>query len=247
MDKALYIAMSGAKHNMLGQTSHSNNLANANTTGFRADFAQARSMPVFYGEGHPTRAYALTENPATNFEAGPLEQTGRDLDIAIEGQGFIAVQSPEGTEAYTRAGSLNIDELGMLRTSGGLPVMGNEGPIALPPLEKMEIGTDGTLSIVAQGQGPEAMVEIDRIKLVDPDLNEMRKGEDGLLRLEGNAPAPADAQVSVTSGALEGSNVNVMNEFTNILSLSRQFEMQLKIMTTAQQNSETSARLLRIS
>jgi len=247
MDKALYIAMAGAKHNMMAQTSHSNNLANANTTGFRADFAQARSMPVFYGEGHPTRAYALTERPATNFEPGPLKQTGRDLDIAIEGQGFIAVQSPEGTEAYTRAGRLNIDELGMLRTSSGLPVMGNEGPIALPPLEKMEIGSDGTLSIVAQGQGPEAMVEIDRIKLVNPDLNEMSKGEDGLLRLEGNVPALADAQVSLISGALEGSNVNVMDEFTNILSLSRQFEMQLKIMTTAQQNSETSARLLRIS
>jgi len=247
MDKALYIAMAGAKHNMMAQTSHSNNLANANTTGFRADFAQARSMPVFYGEGHPTRAYALTERPATNFEPGPLKQTGRDLDIAIEGQGFIAVQSPEGTEAYTRAGRLNIDELGMLRTSSGLPVMGNEGPIALPPLEKMEIGSDGTLSIVAQGQGPEAMVEIDRIKLVNPDVNEMSKGEDGLLRLEGNVPALADAQVSLISGALEGSNVNVMDEFTNILSLSRQFEMQLKIMTTAQQNSETSARLLRIS
>jgi len=247
MDKALYIAMAGAKHNMMAQTSHSNNLANANTTGFRADFAQARSMPVFYGEGHPTRAYALTERPATNFEPGPLKQTGRDLDIAIEGQGFIAVQSPEGTEAYTRAGRLNIDELGMLRTSSGLPVMGNEGPIALPPLEKMEIGSDGTLSIVAQGQGPEAMIEIDRIKLVNPDVNEMSKGEDGLLRLEGNVPALADAQVSLISGALEGSNVNVMDEFTNILSLSRQFEMQLKIMTTAQQNSETSARLLRIS
>lgn len=247
MDKALYLAMTGAKHNMMAQTSHSNNLANANTTGFRADFAQARSMPVFYGEGHPTRAYALTERPATNFEPGPLKQTGRDLDIAIEGQGFIAVQSPEGTEAYTRAGGLNIDELGMLRTSNGLPVMGNDGPIALPPMEKMEIGTDGTLSIVAQGQGPEAMVEIDRIKLVNPDLNEMSKGEDGLLRLDGNVPALADAQVTITSGALEGSNVNVMNEFTNILSLSRQFEMQLKIMTTAQQNSETSARLLRIS
>ena len=247
MDKALYIAMTGAKHNMMAQTSHANNLANANTTGFRADFAQARSMPVFYGEGHPTRAYALTERPATNFEPGPLQQTGRDLDIAIEGQGFIAVQAPEGTEAYTRAGRLNIDQLGMLRTSSGLPVIGNEGPIALPPMEKMEIGTDGTLSIVAQGQGPEAMVEIDRIKLVNPDLNEMSKGEDGLLHLEGNVPALADAQVSLTSGALEGSNVNVMDEFTNILSLSRQFEMQLKIMTTAQQNSETSARLLRIS
>jgi len=247
VDKALYIAMTGAKHNMAAQTSHSNNLANASTTGFRADFAQARSMPVFYGEGHPTRAYALTERPATDFSSGPLNQTGRDLDVAIEGEGFIAVQSPQGTEAYTRAGSLNIDEVGMLRTSSGLPVMGNEGPIALPPAEKVEIGSDGTISMVAQGQDAEAMVEIDRLKLVNPDPAELSKGEDGLLRLADNAVAPAEGQVRVTSGFLEGSNVNVVDEFTRILSLSRQFEMQLRVMTNAQQNSETSARLLRIS
>lgn len=247
MDKALYIAMTGAKHNMLAQASHSNNMANLNTTGFRADFAQARSVPVYYGDGHPTRAYALTERPASNFESGPLNETGRDLDIAIEGDGFIAVQAPDGTEAYTRAGGLHIDPMGILRNGNGLPVIGNEGPIALPPLEKLEIGADGTLSVVAQGLGPEAMVEINRIKLVNPDLQQVSKGEDGLFRLDGGVPAEADATVSVVTGFLEGSNVNAVNEFTQILSLSRQYEMQLKLMQTVKQNSEASARLLQSS
>jgi len=247
MDKALYIAMTGAKNNMMAQTSHSNNLANINTTGFRADFAQARSMPVYYGDGHPSRAYALTERPATDFSQGAMNNTGRDLDIAVEGEGFIAVQAPDGTEAYTRAGGLNVDPLGILRNASGMPVIGNDGPIALPPLQSMEIGSDGTISIVAQGQGPEAMVEVDRIKLVDPDLGDVSKGEDGLFRLADGIPAPADAGVSVVTGFLEGSNVNAVDEFTNILSLTRQYEMQLKLMQTTEQNSESSARLLQNS
>lgn len=247
MDKALYIAMTGAKQTMQAQTNHANNMANLNTTGFRADFAQARSMPVYFGEGHPSRAYAQTESPASDFKPGPMKQTGRDLDVAINGDGFIAVQSADGTEAYTRAGNLSIDANGMLRTHSGLPVMGNDGPIALPPLQKIEIGSDGTLSIVAQGQGPEALVEIDRIKLVNPDLQEFRKGQDGLFRQLDGLVAPADAAVSLTSGMLEGSNVNAVDEFTQILSLSRQYEMQMKLMSTAKQNSETSARLLQIS
>ncbi len=244
MDKSLDIAMTGAKNNMMAQTNHSNNMANLNTTGFRADFAQARSMPVYYGDGHPTRAYAMTESPGSDFSQGPLNETGRQLDLAIDGEGFIAVQAPDGTEAYTRAGALNIDPLGMLRTADGKPVMGNDGPIALPPLEQLEIGSDGTLSIVAQGQGSEALVEIDRIKLVNPDLQEVSKGEDGLFRLNDNLPAEADAGVNVISGFLEGSNVNAVDEFTQILSLSRQYEMQLKLMQNVEQNSESSARLL---
>lgn len=247
MDKALYIAMTGAKHNMLAQTSHSNNLANVNTTGFRADFAQARSMPVYYGDGHPTRAYALTERPASDLGQGPMKETGRDLDIAIEGEGFVAVQAPDGTEAYTRAGNLHVDPVGILRNASGMAVIGNDGPIALPPLEKLEIGSDGTLSVVAQGQGPEALVEMDRIKLVNPEPEQVTKGEDGLFRQEGGVPLAADEAVSVATGFLEGSNVNAVNEFTQMLSLSRQYEMQLKLMQTVKQNSESSARLLQSS
>ncbi|MGB3611779.1 MAG: flagellar basal-body rod protein FlgF [Cellvibrio sp.] len=247
MDKALYIAMTGAKHNMLAQTVHANNLANLNTNGFRADFAQARSMAVYYGEGHPTRAYALTESPATDFQQGPLINTGNEMDLAISGPGFIAVQAPDGTEAYTRAGNLSIDANGILRTANGLAVLGNGGPVAFPPLQKLEIGSDGTLSIVAQGQGPEAMVEINRIRLVNPDLQNLEKGEDGLFRQRDGQPAPLAAEVRVMGGFLEGSNVNAVSAFTDILSLSRQYEMQVKLMKSVEENSSASARLLQIS
>ncbi|MBE8717619.1 flagellar basal-body rod protein FlgF [Cellvibrio polysaccharolyticus] len=247
MDKALYIAMTGARHNMLAQTNHSNNLANINTTGFRADFAQARSMPVYFGEGSPTRAYALTESPTSDFEQGPLNETGRDLDVAINGNGFIAVLGHDGTEAYTRAGNLVIDANGFLRTGNGLPVLGNAGPISLPPLEKLEVGADGTLSAVAIGQGPEAMVELDRIRLVNPDLQNIEKGQDGLFRQRDGLNAQPAAEVRLVSGLLEGSNVNAVSAFTEILSLSRQYEMQVKLMKDAEQNSEASSQLLRIS
>lgn len=247
MDKALYIAMTGAKHNMMAQTVHANNLANLNTTGFRSDFAQARSMAVYYGEGQPTRAYALTESPATDFQQGPLINTGNEMDLAISGPGFIAVQAPDGTEAYTRAGNLSIDANGVLRTSNGLAVLGNGGPITFPPLEKLEIGSDGTLSMVAQGQGPEAMVEINRIRLVNPDLQTIEKGEDGLFRQRDGLAAPVAAEVRVMGGFLEGSNVNAVSAFTDILSLSRQYEMQVKFMKTVEENSSASARLLQMS
>lgn len=247
MDKALYIAMTGARHNTLAQAAHSNNLANINTTGFRADFAQARSMPVFYGPGQPTRAYSLTESPASNFEQGSMVSTGNDLDVALNGAGFIAVQAPDGTEAYTRAGSLLIDANGILRNDTGLAVIGNAGPIALPPLEKLEIGADGTLSLVALGQGPEAMVEANRIKLVNPDLQNLEKGDDGLFRQRDGLNAAPAAEVRLVSGFVEGSNVNAIHEFTNILGLSRQYEMQVKLMKDIEQNSEASAQLLRMS
>lgn len=247
MDKALYIAMTGAKHNMKAQANHANNMANVNTTGFRADFAQARSMAVYFGDGQPTRAYSLTESPATDFKEGTINATGRDLDIAINGNGFIAVQSRDGTEAYTRAGDLALDANGILRTGTGLAVLGNNGPIALPPIDKVAIGSDGTVSIVAQGDGPETLVAVDRIKLVDPDLASLEKSPDGLFRDLELPVLPASADVQVTSGALEGSNVNAVEAFTDILALSRQYEMQVKLMKTVEQNSESSASLLRLS
>jgi len=245
MDKALYIAMTAAKHNMLGQTARANNLANANTAGFRADFEQARSMPIFYGDGHPTRAYALAENPAVDFRSGPLINTGRDMDIAVENDGFIAVQAPDGSEAYTRAGSLKIDSAGVLRTGNGLPVMGNGGPISLPEFQKLEIGVDGTISIVIKGGSPNNLSEVDRVKLVNPELSELEKRSDGLLKAD--EPLEPDATVTVVTGFLEGSNVNPIEEMTRILTLARQYEMSVKLMQTTQQNSEASARLLQIN
>ena len=248
MDKALYIAMTGAKHNMLAQVSRSNNLANINTTGFKAEFSQARAMPVYYGDGQPTRAYALTENQGANFRPGPMIETGRDLDIAIAGEGFIAVQARDGQEAFTRAGSLHVDALGMLRNGSGLPVMGNGGPIALPPAEKIDIAVDGSITIIPLGQGANEPAVIDRIRLVNPNTNEVRKGEDGLFRMrDPEADVPADAVVRVSSGFIEGSNVNAVDELVGVLGLSRQYEMQVKLMSTVKENNEASARMLQIT
>ncbi|SDH75332.1 flagellar basal-body rod protein FlgF [Pseudomonas benzenivorans] len=246
MDKMLYVAMTGAHNNTLAQSAHANNLANISTSGFRRDFEQARSMPVF-GDGYPARVYAMSERPGTDFTPGSLQETGRDLDVAIGGQGWLAVQAADGSEAYVRTASLNVDALGVLRTGNGLPVIGNAGPIAVPPEQKIEIGQDGTISIRALGEAPNVLAEVDRLKLVNPDLQQMEKGADGMLRFTGQQPLLADASVQVTSGFLESSNVNAVEEMTAILSLSRQFELQVKMMRTAEDNSAAMARVLQIS
>lgn len=245
MDKALYIAMTSAKNNMLGQAIRANNLANANTTGFRSDYEQARSMGVYYGEGHPTRAFALTENPGVNLAEGPMIQTGRDLDVAIKGSGFIAVQAPDGREAYTRVGRLSIDSAGVLRTGNNLPVMGNSGPMAIPEFQKLEIAQDGLVSVVIKGEAPNALSEVDQIKLVNPDPELIKKGKDGLLYVDEDVAA--DINVTMLSGFLEGSNVNPIEEFTHVLTLSRQYEMSIKLMKTVEENSTSSARLLQLN
>ena len=246
MDKMLYVSMIGAQNNTLALRAHANNLANVSTSGFRRDFEQARSMPLF-GETYPARVFAMSERPATDFRPGSLQETGRDLDVAIGGKGWIAVQTPDGSEAYVRTASLNIDALGVLRTGNGLPVMGNAGPIAVPPEQKVEIGQDGTISIRALGEDPNVLAEVDRIKLVNPDPKSMEKGTDGLIRVKGQPEVEADATVQVTSGFLEASNVNAVEEMTAILSLSRQFELSVKMMRTAEDNSSAMARVLQIS
>lgn len=245
MDKMLYVAMTGASQNALAQRAHANNLANLSTSGFQRDFAQARSMQVF-GDTHPARVYAMTERPGTDFAAGPLQETGNDLDVAVDGEGWIAVQAPDGGEAYVRTGSLKIDALGMLRTGDGLPVLGNGGPIAVPPEQKVEIGSDGTLSIRAAGEGPNLIIAVDRLKLVRPDPAQMEKGSDGMIRTKDGQPAAADASVRLVSGFLEGSNVNAVEEMTAMLALSRQFELHIKMMRTAEDDAAAMARVLQI-
>jgi flagellar basal-body rod protein FlgF len=247
VDKALFIAMTGAKHNMLAQANRANNLANVNTTGFRADFEQSRSMGVYYGDGLPTRAYALTESPRADFSQGAMITTSDDLDIAIQGNGFIAVQAPDGTEAYTRNGDLAIDANGNLLTENGLPVMGAEGPINVPENQRIHIATDGTISMVGLGEGPEAIVEVARIKLVNPDIQNLEKGNDGLFRQRDGLIAAQADEVRVMQGMLEGSNVNAVAEFTQVMSLSRQYEMQIKVMKAAEENSAASTQLMQMS
>lgn len=246
MDRALYTSMTGAKHNTLAQAVHANNLANASTDGFRRDYVAARSMGIWYGDGLPTRVHALTERPATDFAVGSLRETGRDLDIAVRGEGWIAVQAPDGSEAYTRAGSLQITPLGQLLTGNGLPVLGNGGPIAIPDAAKVEIGEDGTITVRGLGQGPEALADVDRIRLVNPPEQQLEKRADGLVYTRDGARAPVDARVSVASGFLEGSNVNTVEALTEMLALARQYEVQVKLMKTVDENTEVAARLLQL-
>lgn len=247
MDKSLFIGMSGAKQSMLAQRAHANNLANVSTTGFKRDLAHARSMPVF-GEHHPTRAYAMTERPGTDLSAGALMDTGRKLDVAVDGEGWLAIQNQRGQEVFTRTGSLQIDVNGLVRLASGEMVMGNGGPVALPPFENVEIGADGTISVIPVGGPPDQLVEVDRLKLVNPPPEVLEKGEDGFMRRKANdaldGPEPPDANLRVASGFLESSNVNAVEEMIANMQLSRQFEMQVKMMRTADENAEVTARLL---
>ncbi|BCA29687.1 flagellar biosynthesis protein FlgF [Pseudomonas sp. 1D4] len=246
MDKMLYISMTGASQNTLAQRAHANNLANVSTTGFRRDFEQARSMPVF-GDTFPARVFAMSERPGTDFTPGALQETGRDMDIAIGGEGWIAVQAPDGSEGYVRTASLQVDANGQLRAGNGLPVIGNAGPIAIPPEQKVEIGSDGTISIRALGEAPNVMAEVDRIKLVNPDPKQLEKGLDGLIHTKNKQPADVDGTVKLTSGFLEASNVNAVEEMTAILSLSRQFELHVKMMRTAEDDAAAMARVMQLS
>ncbi len=245
MDRMLYVGMSGARQRMLALRSVNHNLANVTTIGFREDLNQFRSMPVF-GPGHPSRVYAMDERPGISFSQGPLQHTGRDLDLAIDGEGWFAVQAADGGEAYTRRGDLAIGAGGLLMTGGGHLVMGDNGPIALPPAESITVGKDGTISIRPMGQSAQALVEVGRIKLVNPPRETLEKGEDGLVRLRDGAFATPDINVRLQQGALEGSNVNAVAAMVEMINLQRQYEMQVKMMKTANDNAEAAESLLRV-
>jgi flagellar basal-body rod protein FlgF len=247
MDKALYIAMTGGKHIERAQAVHANNMANAATSGFRADFEQARAMGVYYGDGLPSRSYALAENPGTDFTLGSMSETGNELDIAIDGTGWIAVQGSNGKEAYTRAGSLQTNVLGQLQTADGHVVLGESGPLTIPQQEKIQISVDGTISVREQGQTPSSLSQLGRIKLVSPKDSQLQKGEDGLMYLRAGEPAlKVDDDMRVKSGFIENSNVNVVDEFTSIIALARQFDMNLKLMRTAEENTGAATKLLQV-
>src|ERR1700685_1820295 len=226
MDRGLYVAMTGAKQIMQAQAVNNHNIANASTTGFRADSVSFTSEPI-YGPGYATRVNAVAGDAATDFSTGVLTSTSRPLDIAINGKGFIAVQGADGKEAYTRAGDLRVMESGAVTTATGLPVMSETGPLNIPPSTQVTIGNDGTISVVPLGSPPDAQSQVDRIKLVNPPTADLQKGDDGLLRLKSGGKASTDETVTVTSGALESSNVQPAPALVNMIDLQRLYEFQI--------------------
>jgi flagellar basal-body rod protein FlgF len=236
--------MSGAKETLRAQTVNNHNLANASTTGFRQDLAAFQSRAVA-GSGHASRAYATNSTSGWDQTQGAITTTGRDLDIAIQGAGWVAVQGADGREAYTRAGDLRIDPSGMLMNGAGHMVLGEGGPISVPPHSSLVIGGDGTVSIVPLGQGPETTALVGRIKLVNPPAESLTRGEDGLFRSHDGAVAAPDANVRISAGVLESSNVNIADAMVNMIELARHFDLQVKAMRTAEENAAASAQLLK--
>lgn len=245
MDKYLYVAMTGAKETLRAQAVNSHNLANASTVGFRADLAAFQTRAV-EGSGYASRSYATNATIGWDTTAGALQATGRDLDVAVQGEGWIAVQAADGSEAYTRAGDLRIDTDGLLRNGAGDIVLGDGGPISVPPHGSVLVGADGSLSVVPLGQGPETTAVVGRIKLVKPPIETLERGDDGLFRTRDNVAAPADALVRLASGVLESSNVDAAGAMVEMIELARRFELQVKAIRTAEEDGSTAARLLRL-
>jgi flagellar basal-body rod protein FlgF len=245
MDRLLYIAMTGAKHSMLQQAVTAQNLANISTNGYKAQTHAFRALPV-YGDGAPTRTFVVNSTSGADLSTGGIRSTGRPLDVAINGKGWIAVQDSAGQEAYTRNGSLQVGINGLLVTSNGLPVMGDGGPITIPEDSEVTIGKDGTITIVTNNQY-NAMTAIARIKLVNPADSDMVRGEDGLFRQNSGQPAAADAAVTVSSAALEGSNVNSVAALIDIIDQSRFFDMQVKLMQKADENANRAVQVMALT
>lgn len=241
MDRVIYTSMTGAKHLMHRQETLAQNLANANTTGYRADVVALRAVPA-RGQEAGTRVFTVETTIGSDFSAGPMTATGRNLDVAIQGPGWLAVQAPDGGEAYTRAGSLQIGTDGTLQLPNGLPVLGDGGPIAIPADAHVQIAPDGTVSVKTAGQV--AVTTVGRLKLVNPPQEELVKGGDGLFRLRSGEAAEVDPNVRVAEGTLEGSNVNVVEAMIGMIAAARQFELQMKLLASAEQNEQKANTVL---
>jgi len=246
MDRMLYIGMSGAKEAMLAQSVNSNNLANLSTTGFRADLAQFRSQPLF-GQGLPTRAFGMAERPGADFSPGGFETTGRSLDVAVEGPGWITVQASDGSEAYTRAGNMRVGPDGIMVTGSGHPVMTDGGALSVPPAEAVSVGADGLVTIQPLGQSANALSQVGRIKLVKPDVRAFYKGEDGLFRTKSGEPLPADGSIRLQNGVIEHSNVSAVDSMVNMITASRAYELHVKMMKTAEETDQASTSVMRMT
>lgn len=246
MDRLIYIAMTGAKHTLWQQASVAHNLANVTTTGYRAETNAFRALPVV-GEGAKTRAFVVDSTTGADFSPGVIQHTGRDLDMAVQGKGWIAVQAADGSEAYTRDGSFQINANGVLQTRTGQNVLGDTGPISIPPDNDITVARDGTISAIPTGQTLTSVAVVGRIKLVNPPEADLVKGQDGLFRLKSGQPAPADVGVMLASGSLESSNVNMVEAMVNMIALGRSFEMQTRLVTSAQNNDAKAGQILNLN
>ena len=241
MDRMIFLSMAGAKATMQRQDTIANNLANVSTPGFRAELQAFRAVPV-QGSGASTRVYALETTTGYDASPGAITATGRNLDVAAKGNAWLTVQALDGTEAYTRGGSLDVSSDGTLTTRGGLPVMGDGGPLQVPPNTAVSIGSDGVISAKsADGKSS----TIGKLKLVTPETA-LTRGEDGLFRA-GSGDLSADDSARVQDGALEGSNVNPVEAMVSMISAARQFEAQIKLIQTAEANEKAASQLLSAS
>jgi flagellar basal-body rod protein FlgF len=238
MDRMIYLSMTGAKATMQRQEVLANNLANASTPGFRAELTAFRAVPV-QGSGAATRVYALESTPGYNAEPGAVQATGRNLDVAMKGNGWLAVQGLDGTEAYTRGGALDINNEGLLVTKTGLTVLGDGGPITIPANATVQIAPDGTISAAVGNAKPQS---VGKLKLVTPEAP-LQRGEDGLFRAA-DGDLPADANARVQDNALEGSNVSPVETMIAMIAAARQFEQQMKMVHSAQEKEQAATKLL---
>ncbi|WP_136067326.1 flagellar basal-body rod protein FlgF [Modicisalibacter radicis] len=244
MDRILYTAMSGARQSMDQQAVVNNNLANVATPGFRAELSAMRAVPV-QGDGLATRTSVMASTPGSDFTPGPLSTTGRELDVAVDGDGMLAVQTADG-EAYTRRGDLQLDANGVVNIMGR-PVMGDGGPIIVPLGADVSIGADGTLSAVVPGGAPNTRGPVGQLKLVNPEPGSLVRGEDGLFRPQGGGQLQADDTVRVVSGALEGSNVSATEAMVAMIDGARRYDMQMKTIESADENAQRANSLLSVT
>jgi flagellar basal-body rod protein FlgF len=245
MDRALYVGMTGAVQTMQAQAVNSHNLANASTLGFKAQLVEAEAVAV-QGASLQSRVNVRSSDGGWDSTAGSLQQTGRDLDVAFTDGNWLAVQAADGSEAYTRRGDLQIDNLGRLLTGSGQPVMGEGGPLSVPPATSVSIAADGTISIVPQGQGADAQAVVGRLKVVSATPSQLSRGADGLMRAGSGVALPAAAGAVVSSGSLESSNVNLAEVMVNMISLARQFELQTQLMKNTDQNAQAATGIMKM-
>lgn len=247
MDRMIYIAMSGAKQAMEQQASVANNMANVSTPGFRAQLNNFRAVPVV-GQEAATRAFVITATPGADMSTGPITETGRPMDVAVRGDGWLTVQTADGGEAYTRVGNLQVGADGQLMTMNKLPVVGDAGPMAVPPGAAVMISTDGLVSAIGAGDPTTNVAQIGRLKLVNPATADLQRGDDGLFRMRTGAATPdADPTVTLQTGAVEGSNVNPVSAMVDMIANARSFEMQMKAVKSADENDQRANQLLSMS